>query len=31
MHSQRFQKGYVPIFLSYYKPHMRLFLSLIHI
>ncbi len=26
MHSQRFQKGYVPIFLSYYKPHMRLFL-----
>ncbi len=26
MHSQRFQKGYVPIFLSYYEPHMRLFI-----
>ena len=26
MHSQRFQRGYVPIFLSYYKPHMKLFI-----
>ena len=24
MHSQRFQRGYVPIFLSYYKPHLKL-------
>ena len=26
MHSQRFQRGYVPIFLSYYKPHLKLFI-----
>ncbi len=26
MRSQRFHRGYVPIFLSYYKPHLRLFL-----
>ncbi len=26
MHSQHFQRGYVPIFLSYYKPHMKLFI-----
>ncbi|MDE7172109.1 MAG: ABC transporter ATP-binding protein/permease [Oscillospiraceae bacterium] len=26
MHSKRFQRGYVPIFLSYYKPHLKLFI-----
>ena len=26
MASSRFQRGYVPIFLSYYKPHMKLFI-----
>ena len=26
MESQRFRRGYVPIFLSYYKPHLRLFI-----
>ena len=26
MDRNRFQRGYVPIFLSYYKPHLRLFL-----
>ena len=26
MASQRFQKGYVSIFLSYYKPHLKLFI-----
>lgn len=26
MDTKRFQRGYVPIFLSYYKPHLRLFL-----
>ena len=26
MHAQRFQRGYVPIFLSYYKPHLKLFI-----
>ena len=26
MASSRFQRGYVPIFLSYYKPHIRLFI-----
>ena len=26
MASGRFHRGYVPIFLSYYKPHMKLFL-----
>ncbi len=26
MNSQRFKRGYVPIFLSYYKPHFKLFL-----
>ena len=26
MASNRFQRGYVPIFLSYYKPHMKLFI-----
>ena len=26
MHTRRFQRGYVPIFLSYYKPHLKLFI-----
>ncbi len=26
MASNRFQRGYVPIFLSYYRPHLRLFI-----
>ena len=26
MHSKQFQRGYVPIFLSYYKPHLKLFI-----
>jgi len=26
MASNRFQRGYVPIFLSYYKPHLKLFI-----
>lgn len=26
MASSRFQRGYVPIFLSYYKPHLKLFI-----
>ena len=26
MDSKRFQRGYVPIFLSYYKPHLKLFI-----
>lgn len=26
MDSQRFQRGYIPIFLSYYRPHLRLFI-----
>ena len=26
MHSQRFRRGYIPIFLSYYKPHLGLFI-----
>ncbi len=26
MEPNRFQRGYVPIFLSYYKPHLRLFI-----
>ncbi len=26
MESERFRRGYVPIFLSYYKPHLRLFI-----
>ena len=26
MQKERFQRGYIPIFLSYYKPHLRLFI-----
>ena len=26
MQQDRFQRGYVPIFLSYYKPHLKLFI-----
>ena len=26
MQNGRFQRGYVPIFMSYYKPHLRLFI-----
>ena len=26
MNRNRFQRGYIPIFLSYYKPHLRLFI-----
>ena len=27
MDHKRFEKGYLPLFLSYYKPHLNLFLD----